>query len=277
MTARELLTAGAEQLRASGVASPRVDAELLLAHSLGVPRARLLLVDVVPGAAAAGFADGLARRARREPLQHIVGHAPFRDIEVGVGPGVFIPRPETELLVDAVLTTLRSVGTPVLVDLCAGSGAIAIAIAHEVPGSRAYAVEHYSAALTWLRRNVAGTAVEVVAADVRDPDLLVPLRGTVDAVVCNPPYVPQGVTVDPEVRADPADSVFAGADGLALMPAVIARATELVRPGGVVAIEHDDSHARSVPALLAARPGWRDITAHRDLADRPRYVTAVHC
>jgi release factor glutamine methyltransferase len=274
-TARVLLTAAAARLRAAGVASSRVDAELLLAHCLGVDRSRLPLVDAVPAAAETRFAAALARRVRREPLQHILGRAPFRHVELAVGPGVFIPRPETELLVDAVLPTLRATGAPVAVDLCAGSGALALAVADEVPGSRGYAVERSAAALHWLRRNTAGTGVEVVAADVRDPALLTGLRSTADAVLCNPPYVPAAVPVEPEVRADPAEAVFAGADGLELMPAVLARAAELLRPGGVVAIEHDDTHGESLPRLLAVHGAWRDIIAHRDLAGLARYVTAM--
>ena len=274
-TARVLLTAAAARLRAAGVASSRVDAELLLAHCLGVDRSRLPLVDAVPAAAETRFAAALARRVRREPLQHILGRAPFRHVELAVGPGVFIPRPETELLVDAVLPTLRAADAPVAVDLCAGSGALALAVADEVPGSRGYAVERSAAALHWLRRNTAGTGVEVVAADVRDPALLTGLRSTADAVLCNPPYVPAAVPVEPEVRADPAEAVFAGADGLELMPAVLARAAELLRPGGVVAIEHDDTHGESLPHLLAVHGAWRDIIAHRDLAGLARYVTAM--
>lgn len=275
MTARALLSAATAQLGAAGVVSSRVDAELLLAHCLGVERSRLPLVDAVSPAAAAAFAEALRRRAQREPLQHILGHAPFRHVQVAVGPGVFVPRPETELLVDAVLPTLRAASAPVVVDLCAGSGALALAVAGEVRGSRGYAVESSPAALRWLRRNVAGTAVRVVAGDVRDPELLVELRGTVAAVLCNPPYVPVAQQVEPEVRADPAEAVFAGADGLELMPDIVARAAELLRPGGVVAIEHDDSHGESLPRLLTAHGGWGEITAHRDLSGLPRYVTAV--
>jgi release factor glutamine methyltransferase len=184
---------------------------------------------------------------------------------------VFIPRPETELLVDAVLPALTPAAT--VVDLCAGSGALALSIAHEVPGARVYAVECSPAALPWLLRNAAATSVTVVAGDVSDPSLLGELAGQVDAVVSNPPYVPAGTPVEPEVRADPADAVFAGADGLAVIPAVIARAAALLRPGGVFAIEHDETHAEAVPALLA--DGWRDVADHRDLAGRPRYTTAV--
>jgi release factor glutamine methyltransferase len=274
-TVRALLSAAAAQLDAAEVGSPRVDAELLLAHLLGVERSRLPLVDTVPAPVEEAFAATVSRRVRREPLQHIIGSAPFRHVEVAVGPGVFVPRPETELLVDAVLATLRDRDAPVAVDLCAGSGALALAIADEVPGARVYAVENSVAALDWLDRNADSAAVEVVARDVRDPDLLRELRGAVDAVVCNPPYVPAATAVQPEVRADPAEAVFAGADGLELMPAVIARAAELLRPGGVVAIEHDDSQDASVPGLFAASGEWHSILEHRDLAGLPRYVTAL--
>jgi release factor glutamine methyltransferase len=271
---RGLLDAAVERLRAAGVASPRVDAELLLGHCLGVERSRLILVDHVPDAAAREFTALIERRAAREPLQHILGRAAFRYLELMVGPGVFVPRPETELLVDAVLGSLAAIEAPVVVDLCAGSGALGRAIAGEVPSARVYAVEWDGAALDWLRRN-ADPEIGVVVADVTDPDLLCELHGTVDVVVSNPPYVPLGTAVDPEVRADPAAAVFAGADGLALMPAVIARAGSLLRPAGVLAVEHDASHAEAVPALIRATGEWRDVADHLDLAGHPRYATAV--
>lgn len=274
-SARGLLADAARRLAAAGVDSPRVDAELLLAHCLRVPRSRLLLVDGVAPEAEKAFRALLARRERREPLQHLVGHAPFRHLELAVGPGVFVPRPETELLVDAVLPTLRATDTPVAVDLCSGSGALALAIADEVPGARVYAVERSPEALVWLRRNAQGTAAEIVAADVTDPALLSGLRGRADVVVCNPPYVPSGTAVAAEVRADPQEAVFAGSDGLVLMPAITARAADLLRPGGVVAIEHDDTHGAALPALLDADGRWTEVVGHLDLTGRPRYVTAV--
>jgi release factor glutamine methyltransferase len=177
------------------------------------------------------------------------------------------------LLVDAVRPHLGA--NPTVVDLCSGSGALALAVADEVPGARVYAVERSAPALAWLRRNASGTEVAVVEGDVADPTLLAPLHGRVDAVLSNPPYVPTATAVAPEVRADPDEAVFAGADGLAVIPDVIARAAQLLRPGGRFAMEHDDSHGEAVPARLRATGEWRDVADYRDLAGRPRYVSAV--
>lgn len=267
---RASLDDATRQLAAAGIDSPRVDAELLLAHALGVERSRLSTVD---GPVPAYFDELVERRVKREPLQYIVGRAAFRYLDLAVGPGVFVPRPETELLVDTVRPTLGP--TPTVVDLCSGSGALALAVADELPGARVYAVERSAAALTWLRRNASGTEVTVVEGDVADPALLAQLRGRVDAVLSNPPYVPNATAVAPEVRADPDEAVFAGADGLALIPDVIARAAQLLRPGGRFAMEHDDTHGETVPALLRETGEWRDVADHRDLAGRPRYVSAV--
>jgi release factor glutamine methyltransferase len=261
------------ELAAAGVAAPRVDAELLLAHVLGIPRSRLLLAPEPGPADAERFVALVRRRAAREPLQHLTGTAPFRHLELAVGPGVFVPRPETELLADAVLGHLPGI----VVDLCAGSGALALSIAQEAMGSTVYAVERSPRALAWLRRNAEGTGVTVLAGDVRDDGLLADLRGAVDVVVSNPPYVPASIAVDAEVRADPAEAVFAGADGLEVIPAVAARAADLLRAGGVLAIEHDDTQAQSVPALLRADGRWADIADHLDLSQRPRFVTARRC
>ncbi len=268
----QVLARATARLASAGVPSPRVDAELLLAHVLGLPRGRLLTASSPAPDAAARFATAVDRRAGREPLQHIVGTAPFRHVEVAVGPGVFVPRPETELLVDAVLPTLRAATRPVAVDLCAGSGALALAIADEVPGARVLAVE--LAAGDWLTRNVAGTTVEAIHGDVRDPRLLADLRGCVDVVVSNPPYVPESAAVTDEVRHDPPEAVFAGADGLTLMAAVVARAAELLRLGGVLAVEHDESHALAVPGLLSADGRFAAVGDRLDLAGRPRYAVA---
>jgi release factor glutamine methyltransferase len=209
-------------------------------------------------------------------LQYLTGTAPFRYAMLAVGPGVFIPRPETELLVDAVLPTLKTSSRPVVLDLCSGSGALAVALAQEVPAATVIAVERSADALAWLRRNTAGTAIEVVAADITAPGLLDDRNGQVDAIVSNPPYVPTDAPVQAEVSRDPAEAVFAGPDGLSVIPAVISLAGRLLRAGGVVAIEHDESHALAVTALLERSGQWSEIADHLDLTGRSRYATAVH-
>jgi release factor glutamine methyltransferase len=271
----ELLAGATQRLADAGVPSPRVDAELLLSHVLGVPRGRLLAISTVHPSVAVTLDRMLKRRAAREPLQHILGRAWFRHVQVAVGPGVFVPRPETELLVDAILPVLGAADEPVAVDLCSGSGALALSVADEVPAARVVAVEFDEAAAEWLRRNARGTRVEPVVGDVADAELLADLRGRVDAVVANPPYVPAGTAVDQEVRRDPGVAVFAGADGLTVIPQVIARAAQLLRPGGVLAMEHDETHGDAVPALLGESGDWTDVQDHRDLAGRPRFATAT--
>jgi release factor glutamine methyltransferase len=269
------------KLTAAGVGSPRVDAELLLAEVLGVSRSLLALTPLLTADQTRSFAGLVERRSAREPLQHILGVAPFRYLELEVGPGVFVPRPETELLVDAALPTLAAITRPVVVDLCLGSGALALSVAYEVPGAEVTAVELDPEALRWLRRNaahVAGTTgVEVVIqeGDVRDPGLLLSLNDAVDVVLSNPPYVPESTDVEPEVSADPAAAVFSGADGLDLMPAVLSQAAGLLRDGGLLVVEHDDTHAELVPALLAADGRWRKVELHHDLTGRPRFSTAI--
>ncbi|MEV4281231.1 peptide chain release factor N(5)-glutamine methyltransferase [Actinoplanes xinjiangensis] len=271
--APELAVATADLARA-GVASPRVDAELLVAHVLGVPRGRLLLIDAIRPAELARFRELVERRAARIPLQHLLGTAAFRHVEPAVGDGVFVPRPETELL--AGWGAERAGPGALVVDLCSGSGAIAIAIADETRAGRVIAVERSPAALAWLRRNTAAyPVVEVVAGDVTDPGLLSDLHGSVDVVLCNPPYVPDGTEVPPEVAGhDPAEAVFGGADGLDVIRPVVALAAVLLKPGGSVGIEHDDVHGEAVPELLRADGRFIEVTAHDDLTGRPRYATA---
>jgi release factor glutamine methyltransferase len=276
LSVRTAVSAAALALGTVGVASPRVDAELIAAHVLGVPRGRLALVPDFDPEQRLRFQLLVDERLTRVPLQHLVGSAPFRELELAVGPGVFVPRPETELLVDWALRRVPR-DDPVVVDLCSGSGAIALAVATEVPGSTVYCVERDPAALAWLRRNVAAVAprVRVVEADIRSGAALSTLDGEVDLVLCNPPYVPEGTLVAPEVgEFDPHDAVFAGRDGLALMPAVAARAAALLRPGGWLAVEHDDSHGEAVPMVLSRHGGFADIADHRDLAGRPRFTVA---
>jgi release factor glutamine methyltransferase len=278
---RSQLATAIGTLTAAGVGSPRVDAELLLADVLDVSRSLLALSPSLTDEQLRVFAGLVARRALREPLQHILGVAPFRFLELEVGPGVFVPRPETELLVDAVLPALTELARPVVVDLCAGSGALALSIASEVPDAEVVAVELDPGALYWLQRNAAnlagttGAEIAITEGDVADPELLVGLAGAVDVVLSNPPYVPSATEVEPEVAADPARAVFAGPDGLDLLPAVLSRAARLLRSGGLLAVEHDDTHADSVPALLAAGGLWTQIQLHHDLTGRPRFCTAI--
>lgn len=272
---RGVVRAAARRLARAGVESAGTDAELLAGYVLGVPRGRLALARFDP-AGLARYEQLVDERARRTPLQYLTGTAPFRHLDIPVGPGVFVPRPETELLVDWGLAHLRGAGQPALVvDLCSGSGAIALAVAQEAAGSRVVAVE--LDAVEWLRRNVAalGLPVEVRAGDVTDPAVTGDLDSSVDLVLCNPPYVPAGTPVPPEVgEHDPGVAVFGGVDGLAVIRPVIARVAALLRPGGAVGIEHDDSQGEAVPALFGASGAYQDIELHHDLAGRPRFTTA---
>ncbi|QOC90566.1 peptide chain release factor N(5)-glutamine methyltransferase [Micromonospora craniellae] len=280
-----VLARAARVLADAGVPSARAEAELLAAYVLAVPRGRLALADGFTDEQLDRFEALVTRRSRREPLQHLTGSAGFRHLELAVGPGVFVPRPETELLagwgVERAAERVADGTTPVVVDLCSGSGAIALSVAQEVPAARVVAVERSPAALTWLRRNAATRAaagdrpIEVLAADVTAPDLLAELVGRVDVLLCNPPYVPLAVAVPPEVAGhDPAEAVFGGGDGLTVIRPVLRRAADLLRPGGAVGVEHDDTHGASVPDLLAADGRYTAITAHHDLADRSRFATA---
>ncbi|WP_372443410.1 peptide chain release factor N(5)-glutamine methyltransferase [Micromonospora tulbaghiae] len=271
----------ARALAAAGVEAPRAEAEQLAAYVLEVPRGRLALADGFTPAQRDRLDALVGRRVTREPLQHLLGSAGFRHLELAVGPGVFVPRPETELLAGWGIERARECAAPLVVDLCSGSGAIALAVAQEVPAARVVAVERSPAALAWLRRNAAGRAaagdrpIDVVAADVTDPDLLADLAGQVDVLLCNPPYVPRSVTVPPEVAGhDPDEAVFGGADGLDVIRPVVDRAAALLRPGGAIGIEHDDTHATAVPALLRGDGRYDRVAEHRDLAGRPRWASA---
>ncbi|MHA6627698.1 peptide chain release factor N(5)-glutamine methyltransferase [Pseudonocardia sichuanensis] len=268
-------------LATAGIASPRVDAELLAAHVVGVERGRLMLHPLVDPPVVAALRELVERRAAREPLQHLVGTAVLGPVEVAVGPGVFTPRPETELLLEWGLREIADVAQPLVVDLCTGSGALALAVAASRPDARVHAVEADPAALTWAQRNVAahvaagGTPVTLHAADVRWPDLLVELETHVDLVLCNPPYVPDGTRLPPEVSDwDPPAAVFGGPDGLEIIRAVISASAALLRYGGGIAIEHDDTHGETVPALLRRRKVLTEVEEHHDLAGRPRFATA---
>jgi release factor glutamine methyltransferase len=276
---RSALASAHSALAAAGLASPRVDAELLAAHVLGVPRGTLLLSDGFDAETLARYEALLTRRALGTPVQHLTGTAGFRYLDLVVGHGVFVPRPETELLVDAALAALAGVASPVVVDLCAGSGAIGLSVAHERPDATVYLVECDPAALSYLRRNATGRPVRVVAADATDPGLAAELNaGPVRAVLANPPYVPAGTRLPADVAGvDPDRALFGGPDGLSVIRPLIARAAELLTPGGLLAVEHDDTHGTAVPDLLAADGHFTDIADHPDLTDRPRYATATRC
>ncbi|WP_344999163.1 peptide chain release factor N(5)-glutamine methyltransferase, partial [Tsukamurella soli] len=260
-----------------GVPSPRVDAELLLAHVLGIDRGRLIAADDATVAQRAEFDALLARRAAREPLQHLLGRAPFGALELRVGPGVFVPRPETELVADWAARH-ASRGARV-VDLCAGSGALALFLATTVPGAAVVAVERDPTALEYLRVNAAESGdgrVTVVDSDVRSPDLPQRVRGLLggaaDVVVCNPPYVPDGAALAPEAAADPPAALFSGVDGLDLIRELGPVIAAIGAPGAAIAVEHDDGNADGVVSALAD-VGATGLERHLDLAGRPRYVT----
>ncbi len=274
---RLAIAEAARALEAAGVASPRVDAEHLAAHVVGVERSRLLLQPLVDPPVADELSRLVARRAAREPLQHILGTAVLGPVTVAVGPGVFTPRPETELLLEWGLAAVADVPAPVVVDLCTGTGALAIAVAESRPDAVVHAVEVDPDALAWARRNIDahGGRVALRAADVRSNDLLVELEARVDLVLCNPPYVPDGTALPPEVTGwDPPGAVFGGPDGLEVIRAVVNAAAGLLRHGGRLAIEHDDTHGELVPALLRRRAVLADVEEHADLNGRPRFVTA---
>jgi release factor glutamine methyltransferase len=271
---RQAIADAAAVLAAAGVDSARVDAEYLAAHAVGVDRARVMFAEPDP-AFYPRFRDLVERRAQRIPLQHLIGTAAFGPVEVQVGPGVFIPRPETEALLEWAMNQPLP-PSPVIVDLCTGSGALALALAHTWPQAQVVAVEKSPEALVYARRNCAGSAVEVLEADVTVPSLLADRDGTVDLLVSNPPYIPDGAELDPEViDHDPAAALFGGPDGMSVIVPIIALAARLLRPGGKLGIEHDDTTADQVVAALDRDGTFGDITARRDLTGRPRFVTAT--
>jgi release factor glutamine methyltransferase len=261
-------------LRAAGVASPEHDARALLAHVLDIPLGQLVTVGQISPAQQLRYERLVGERADRVPLQHLTGVAGFRRLDLAVGPGVFVPRPETESLVEWGLQQLDGQQQPVVVDLCSGSAAIALSVADEAPGATVYAVEREADAHAWAQRNAAGTAVRLVHADV--DGALPELAGTVDLVLSNPPYIPDGAGIEREVAEhDPPAALWGGTDGLDTVRVVMATAARLLRPGGVVGIEHADLQGESVPALLRRVGGWQQVADHRDLAGRPRFATGT--
>ncbi|MBX5488833.1 MAG: peptide chain release factor N(5)-glutamine methyltransferase [Mycolicibacterium hassiacum] len=273
-TLRREIDAAAAALAEAGVASPRTDAELLAAHVLGTDRTGLLFVE-----AGDDFHDRywplITRRAQRMPLQHVIGNTAFGPVTVEVGPGVFTPRPETESLLEwAVAQELSP--DPVIVDLCTGSGALALALAKYRPDARIIAIDDSPEALDYARRNLAGTRIEVIRADVTTPDLLPELDAQVDLIVANPPYLPDGAELEPEVaQYDPAHALFGGPDGMVVIEAVVRLAFRWLRTGGHCGVEHDDSTSARTVAAFERAGGFVDVTPRRDLTGRPRFVTAT--
>lgn len=285
MTARPLLEqlrAATGRLTAAEVPSPRHDAEALAAHLLGIERAALLAQPEPDPSFAPRFDELVRRRADREPLQHLTGQAHFRHLTLQVGPGVFIPRPETELTAGAAIDEARAIvaagRVPVVVDLFAGSGAIAVSVATEVRPVMVHAVEREDDAVAWLRRNAAGNSVIVHRDDVAlvAQRSLSMLLGQIDVIAANPPYIPADATIrDPEVAEhDPAAALWSGADGLDAMRVLADVGALLLKPGGLLVAEHADVQGEAAPEVFRQHGGWADVADHLDLAGRPRYVTA---
>lgn len=276
---RAAMRAATVSLRAAKIESPRADAELLAGHLLGVDRGRVAVLAMMGAPVPAGYPELVAARAQRIPLQHLTGHAAFRGLELEVGPGVFVPRPETELVagaaIDAAEERLRAGHLhPLVLDLCTGSGAIAAAVAAEVPAAHVVAVELSEPALAWAGRNLAGTGVELIAGDALTAAQ--ELAGGVHVLVSNPPYVPgDREHRDPEVGVhDPVQALYGGgADGMQMPTALIRRAEQLLAPAGTLVMEHDESQGRAMEQALSG-PAWQDVSVHRDLTGRDRFTTA---
>jgi release factor glutamine methyltransferase len=275
MTAlRRAIDSAAELLAEAGIDSARCDAEQLAAHVAGTDRGRLTLIES-PGDEFFGrYRDVIAARSQRVPLQHLIGTVAFGPVLLHVGPGVFIPRPETEAIL-AWATAQRLAARPVIVDVCTGSGALAVALARHRPAARIIGIDDSVTALEYARRNAEGSALELVHADATAAGLLSELDGQVDLVVANPPYVPDGAILEPEVtQHDPHHAVFGGPDGMALIIAVVAHAGRWLRPGGLFAVEHDDTTSAQTVELITSTGLFDDVVARQDLTGRPRFVTA---
>jgi release factor glutamine methyltransferase len=287
---KDALARALDRLAEAGVPSPAADAQLLTAHALGVPRRELLRRTVLgyqlDDAESARLDDLLKQRSERVPLQHLTGLTGFRNLELAVGPGVFIPRAETELsaglAIDAAAVLVVEGQEPIVVDLCTGSGAIALSVADEVPQARVFAVELDPDAVAWAARNVErlglSDRVDLRSGDAvgADRHVLADLVGMVDVLVANPPYIPPDAEpTEPEVRDhDPALALYGGGDdGLATARGVIAAAERLLKPGGVFVMEHGDRQGSATRALLSPT-AWTEITTHRDLAARDRALSA---
>jgi release factor glutamine methyltransferase len=285
------LSSAIGRLTAAGVPSPASDARLLLAHLLGVHRGelsrRVVLGQLLTGAQQQRFDELLDARADRVPLQHLTGTAGFRRLSLDVGPGVFVPRPETELLAGLGIdeaNRLVDAGAPqvLVVDLCTGSGAVALSVADEVHRAQVIGLEVDPAAVGWAARNLERLAladrVEIRTGDVAGAagGLLADVAGRVDVVLANPPYIPPGmVPTEPEARDhDPYVALYGGGtDGLDVPRAVVATAAALLRAGGLFAMEHADVQGDAARALVAGA-AWTGARTLHDLAGRPRTLLA---
>ncbi|KZS73418.1 protein-(glutamine-N5) methyltransferase, release factor-specific [Mycobacterium kansasii] len=272
---RHAIDSAAALLAEAGIDSARWDAEQLAAHLTGIERGLLALLDHAPGAEFfAQYHDIVTARSRRVPLQHLLGTVSFGPVELHVGPGVFIPRPETEAMLEWA-TAQPLPQRAVIVDLCTGSGALAVALARHRPAARIIGVDDSEAALEYARLNTEGSNVELIRADVTAPGLRPDLDRRVDLVIANPPYVPDNASVEPEVaQHDPQHAVFGGADGMAVIAHVVRLAGRWLRPGGLLAVEHDDTTSESTVELVSTTGLFEDVVARKDLAGRPRFVTA---
>jgi release factor glutamine methyltransferase len=278
-----VLRRAAERLARAGIADPDVDADLLAAHVLGTGRgavqAAAIRGDALAAADAERLEDLVVRRAAREPLQHLTGVAPFRHLELRVGPGVFVPRPETEIVAQLAIDALAAAASPspIGVDLGTGSGAIALAMATEVPHAQVYAAENSVQAFVWTRENFDAVGAENAHLAFIDLERAFPqLDGTVSVVASNPPYVPDAaIPRDPEVRLfDPPAALYGGADGLDVVRVVSRVGLRLAHPGGVIVIEHGEWQGAEIRELLTA-DGWRAAATHPDLTLRDRATTAI--
>ncbi len=278
MNLRVALRAATDRLAAAGIDGAAADARRLLEFALGCAPAdldrRAIMGPDLTTAEVDRFVELADERERRIPLQHLTGRAPFRHLELHVGPGVFVPRPETESIVDLALAALPTGGT--VVDLCSGSGCIPLSLKDERPDATVLGVELDPHAYAWAEGNRDRLKLDVTLR-LGDATTAFPeLEGEVDVVVSNPPYIPTGmVPVDPEVRDhDPELALYGGsADGLRIPLAVAARALELLKPGGLLVMEHAETQGESLPAGLQAA-GWVDVRDEPDLTGRPRFAVA---
>ena len=283
---RPLLTQAASQLREVGVDSPEQEARQLLAYAVGIELVRVPLLDSVDDDQASHFQTLINKRAHRIPLQHLTGRAHFRYLELEVGPGVFVPRPETEVMTGWAIEQLRpmvyavaggeSRHLPVVVELGTGSGAVAKSIATELTGTRVHAVEMSEEAAAYAARNLVDTTVELYVRDM--VGALPELNGAVDLVIANPPYIPLDAfeSVIPEVRDhDPVLALVSGQDGLDAIRAVVTEAARLLRPAGLLCVEHADVQGESAQQILLDHGAFAAVRDHRDLAGKPRFVTAI--